>query len=146
MGCSVRSERATARLSHYGYNNQSWSKRSTLKNGTAVIKKLMQAVTAIAAILASAPASNADTLVGSPTDATGIDGLVVDGVTFTASPGTAATGSITVASGFCFPSGGNVIVDGTTFTTSATAGTGTDGYLLVDAECDSERPIFEKPE
>jgi hypothetical protein len=74
----------------------------------------------------SSSAVGSGTFTGNPASGTI---TITDGAnhtTLTASPDTAATGSITLnsTSSFCFQNGQNVIVAGTTFETLATAGTG----------------------
>jgi len=62
---------------------------------------------------------------GTFTASSGTGNVVVNGTTLAASAGTATTGSISIASTFCFTTGEGVDVNGTTFTTNATQGTGT---------------------
>jgi hypothetical protein len=76
-------------------------------------------------ISASAPtaASDTGTFTGNPTNGQTV--TVGGSEVLTASLGTAATATITIGSSFCIAPGQGVDVDGTTFTTNATAGTGT---------------------
>jgi len=76
-------------------------------------------------LTASAPvaASATGTFTGNPTNGQTV--TIGGSETLTASLSTAATASITVASSFCIAPGQGVDVDGTTFTTNATAGTAT---------------------
>ena len=67
-------------------------------------------------------ASETGTFTGNPTN--GQTATIGGSVVLTASLSTAATGSISVASSFCFKAGQGVTINGTSLTTNATQGTG----------------------
>ena len=77
--------------------------------------------------LGSGAAATLTGVVGTLSSSTisGSSTLTVDGVTFHASPPTAATGSITVGSPYCFAGGDGVKINGVNITTNATKANGT---------------------